>query len=165
MRFDRTCSLTTSRSLIMAHRLLLLLGLLLGATLAFPAPETRNMVATPIPQRWLSPVPQTQIMPTPTKITTSETAITTIAPLLKIHALRQKCWNDQGFSVDCAAWTGYRYTWGPPGNPYAGGPGQGGGGSGSGGTTVVVSRGNPCTSSCIQWKLMVLCTLLIWCLA
>lgn len=45
--------------------------------------------------------------------------------------LRQRCWNDQGFAVDCAAWTGYHYTWGPATNPYdywsgAGVPGGGG---------------------------------------
>jgi len=50
----------------------------------------------------------------------------TIAPVASNKfELRQKCWNDQGFSVDCATWTGYYYTWGPPGNPYQGGPGEG----------------------------------------
>lgn len=38
--------------------------------------------------------------------------------------LRQKCFDDRGFSVDCATWTGYYYTWGPAGNPYEGGPGD-----------------------------------------
>lgn len=52
---------------------------------------------------------------------------------------RQKCFNDQGFSVDCATWTGYYYTWGPPGNPYEGGPGEGGDGSGSGSQTGIIS--------------------------
>jgi hypothetical protein len=57
---------------------------------------------------------------------------------------RQECFNDQGFSVDCATWTGYYYTWGPPGNPYEGGPGEGGGGSGSGEpqTTIISYAGN-----------------------
>ncbi|KAK5048983.1 hypothetical protein LTR84_005405 [Exophiala bonariae] len=75
-------------------------------------------------------------------------ALVTIAPLLPNPLeRRQRCFNDQGFSVNCATWTGYYYTWGPPGNPYAGGPGEGGGGSGGsggggggggGGGTVVV---------------------------
>lgn len=47
--------------------------------------------------------------------------------------LRQRCWNDQGFSVDCAIWTGYRYTWGPSSNPYDYWSGAGGRGSGGGG--------------------------------
>ncbi|KAK5938430.1 hypothetical protein PMZ80_009400 [Knufia obscura] len=46
--------------------------------------------------------------------------------------LRQRCFDDQGFSVDCATWTGYYYTWGPPGDPYAGGPGD----DGNSGSTV-----------------------------
>ncbi|KEF55390.1 uncharacterized protein A1O9_08140 [Exophiala aquamarina CBS 119918] len=72
-------------------------------------------------------------------------ALVTIAPLLPNPLeRRQRCFNDQGFSVDCATWTGYYYTWGPPGNPYLGGPGEGGGGSGGngggGGTVVVYSN-------------------------
>ena len=65
-------------------------------------------------------------------------------PLPSVFA-RQKCFNDQGFSVDCATWTGYYYTWGPSSNPYLGGPGEGGSGSsgsGSGsdsGSSVVVT--------------------------
>lgn len=57
---------------------------------------------------------------------------------------RQECFNDQGFSVNCATWTGYYYTWGPPGNPYEGGPGEGGDGSGSGGaqTTIISYAGS-----------------------
>jgi hypothetical protein len=45
---------------------------------------------------------------------------------------RQECFNDQGFSVDCATWTGYYYT------------GEGGGGSGSGEpqTTIISYAGN-----------------------
>lgn len=66
--------------------------------------------------------------------------------------LRQKCFDDRGFSVDCATWTGYYYTWGPPvsspipdtqdayqrpiqGDPYQGGPGDD---SGSGSTANYV---------------------------
>lgn len=68
-------------------------------------------------------------------------ALVTIAPLLPNPLeRRQRCFNDQGFSVDCATWTGYYYTWGPPGNPYEGGPGEGGGGSGGGGTVVVYNN-------------------------
>lgn len=49
--------------------------------------------------------------------------------------LRQRCWNDQGFSVNCAVWTGYRYSWGPASDPYnywSGNGGSGGGGLVSG---------------------------------
>jgi hypothetical protein len=76
-------------------------------------------------------------------------ALITLAPLPQNPLeKRQCCWNDQGFRVDCAQWTGYYYTWGPPGDPYQGGPpgcGQsGGGGGGSGnqpGTVVVYESG------------------------
>lgn len=52
-------------------------------------------------------------------------------PSLTQLELRQRCWNDQGFSVDCAVWTGYRYTWGPATNPndyWSGAGGSRGGG-------------------------------------
>jgi hypothetical protein len=65
---------------------------------------------------------------------------TTTAPPLTYNRFgfrRQECFNDQGFRVNCATWTGYYYTWGPPGNPYEGGPGQGGGGGGGSGYTTV----------------------------
>jgi hypothetical protein len=56
----------------------------------------------------------------------------TSPPSLQNLELRQRCWNDQGFSIDCAVWTGYRYSWGPSSNPYdywsGGGTGSGGGG-------------------------------------
>lgn len=67
-------------------------------------------------------------------------------PSLRHLDLRQRCWNDQGFSVNCAVWTGYRYTWGPSSNPYDywsgnGGSGSGGGNSGSSNAVKVdVSR-------------------------
>ena len=64
---------------------------------------------------------------------------TTVPPMRHHLDLRQKCFNDQGFSVNCATWTGYRYTWGPLGNPYAGGPGEGGGGSGGGSGDGIIS--------------------------
>ena len=92
----------------------------------------------------------------PTRVTSQEplSALVTVAPLPQ-HPLekRQCCWNDQGFRVDCAQWTGYYYTWGPQGDPYQGGPpgcgqsgdgGGGGGGSSSGsqpGTVVVYASG------------------------
>ena len=57
----------------------------------------------------------------------------TTPPSLNHLELRQRCWNDQGFSVECAAWTGYRYSWGPATNPNdywsGGGTGSGGGGA------------------------------------
>ena len=65
----------------------------------------------------------------------------TIAPITaNLIEQRQECFNDQGIRVDCATWTGYYYTWGPPDNPYEGGPGEGGGeGESSGETTVVIA--------------------------
>lgn len=120
-----------------------------------PLPVVSNgLSVTPTLSTWSQPV--TQMTATTATITVSRaqsqiplSAVVTSAPLV-VNPLekRQRCWNDQGFSVDCATWTGYYYTWGPPGNPYEGGPGEGGGsGSGSGGNgggTVVVyqSDGN-----------------------
>jgi hypothetical protein len=81
---------------------------------------------------------------------------TTTAPALTYNRFgfrRQECFNDQGFRVDCATWTGYYYTWGPPGNPYEGGPGQGGGG-GNGYTTVILgasSRASTVLPPLILW--------------
>lgn len=40
--------------------------------------------------------------------------------------LRQRCWNDQGFPIDCTIWTGYHYSWGPASNPYDYWSGSGG---------------------------------------
>lgn len=75
---------------------------------------------------------------TTTRSTFSYSSLVTMAPLSRNPLeLRQKCFNDQGFSVDCATWTGYYYTWGPPGNPYEGGPGDDGSSSG---TTVYTSK-------------------------
>lgn len=73
--------------------------------------------------------------PTTVPLTTSLPPVSRITspPSPKHLELRQRCWNDQGFSVDCAAWTGYRYSWGPSSNPYdywsGGGTGSGGGGT------------------------------------
>lgn len=113
-----------------------------------------------------------------TPLTTTETSLTTVTSTLhKEHSstefsrsslitmppisrnpleLRQKCFDDRGFSVDCATWTGYYYTWGPPvssnqacgqakdqhiiqGDPYRGGPGDSGGSrhTGSAASTVM----------------------------
>jgi hypothetical protein len=86
-------------------------------------------------------------------------AFITIAPLpANPLERRQRCWDDRGFSVDCATWTGYYYTWGPPGNPYLGGPGEGGGsgsggGNGNGGGTVVY-QGVATTIESANWYLM-----------
>ncbi|KAJ9613000.1 hypothetical protein H2200_002941 [Cladophialophora chaetospira] len=91
----------------------------------------------------------------PTPVTSQEplSALITIAPLPQNPlGKRQCCWNDQGFRVDCGQWTGYYYTWGPPGDPYQGGPpgcgqsggdngGSGGSGSPQPGTVVVYSNG------------------------
>jgi hypothetical protein len=91
---------------------------------------------------------------------------TTTAPALTYNRFgfrRQECFNDQGFRVNCATWTGYYYTWGPPGNPYEGGPGQGGG-SGSGYTTVIVgasSRASRVLPSLILWPMSICIVLVI----
>jgi hypothetical protein len=87
--------------------------------------------------------PKTQIILQPVT-----SAVITLGPNeFELHdprRKRQECFNDQGFSVDCATWTGYYYTWGPPGNPYEGGPGEGGDGSGSGEpqTTIISYAGS-----------------------
>jgi hypothetical protein len=95
---------------------------------------------------------------------------TTTAPPLTYNRFgfrRQECFNDQGFRVDCATWTGYYYTWGPPGNPYEGGPGQGGGG-GSGYTTVILGASNKASTvlpPLILWlasHCVVLVTTIVW---
>jgi len=95
------------------------------------------------------------------------TSRTTAPPLTynRFGFRRQECFNDQGFRVNCATWTGYYYTWGPPGNPYEGGPGEGGGsgGEGSGYTTVVVggsSRASIAQPSSMLW-LVSMCVVLV----
>lgn len=66
--------------------------------------------------------------PTSSTLITSTTAVQaplstasiTIAPMSDVRVVKrqtQKCFNDQGFQVDCATWTGYYYSWGPPGHP------------------------------------------------
>jgi hypothetical protein len=114
-----------------------------------PVPVVREEILTatisPLSPTVSSSIAQTT--PT-TSITAAQvqlplSAVVTIAPLFQNPLeRRQRCFNDQGFSVDCATWTGYYYTWGPPGNPYAGGPGEGGGGGGSGGGGTVVVYNN-----------------------
>jgi hypothetical protein len=83
------------------------------------------------------------LMKTASVLESSAPTSKTTAPPLTYNRFgfrRQECFNDQGFRVDCATWTGYYYTWGPPGNPYEGGPGEGGGagGANNGYTTVIV---------------------------
>ena len=103
-----------------------------------------SLTVTPAQKAFTVAASQTTTM---TSTSVSESVSSTTKPPNRHRlALRQRCWNDQGFSVDCATWTGYYYTWGPPGNPYEGGPGEGGGGSGSGsgsgsgnGNPVIVS--------------------------
>ncbi len=105
-------------------------------------------------------ITQPTFAPTATRahFQTPLSALVTLAPLAANPLeKRQHCWNDQGFSVDCATWTGYYYTWGPAGNPYEGGPGEGGGNSGSngggsgnngGGGTVTVYQNE---ATCLDW--------------
>jgi len=92
---------------------------------------------------------QTNILTTPSSTQSLAVPSTTTAPLLfnRFGFRRQECFNDQGFSVNCATWTGYYYTWGPPGNPYEGGPGEGGGSGGGGGvTTTTIFEGGSGTT-------------------
>ena len=88
----------------------------------------------------ITTAPATQLILQP-----ATTAVITLPPnefhLHDPRRKRQECFNDQGFSVNCATWTGYYYTWGPPGNPYEGGPGEGGGGSGDQ-TTIISYAGS-----------------------
>jgi len=111
-----------------------------------------------------SPTPSKSIthLPATTSVTQAHSqmpvsAVVTIAPLVANPLeRRQRCWNDQGFSVDCATWTGYYYTWGPPGNPYEGGPGEGEGSGGSnggnGGGTVVVYQSDSSRLDLTSWS-------------
>ena len=85
----------------------------------------------------------TTLMKTTSVLESSAPTSKTTAPPLTYNRFgfrRQECFNDQGFRVNCATWTGYYYTWGPPGNPYEGGPGEGGGAGGenNGYTTFIV---------------------------
>ena len=89
----------------------------------------------------------TTLMKTASILESSVPTSETTAPPLTYNRFgfrRQECFNDQGFRVNCATWTGYYYTWGPPGNPYEGGPGEGGGATGAnnGYTTVIVGGSN-----------------------
>jgi hypothetical protein len=101
----------------------------------------------------------TALMETASVLESSAPTSKTTAPPLTYNRFgfrRQECFNDQGFRVDCATWTGYYYTWGPPGNPYEGGPGEGGGagGANNGYTTVIVggsSRASTILPSPMLW--------------
>ena len=79
---------------------------------------------------------------------TSLPVLSRVTPPPSLHHLdlRQRCWNDQGFSVDCAVWTGYRYTWGPYSNPYDYWSGNGRSGSG-GGSSIASGAVKP---NCVQ---------------
>ena len=109
----------------------------------------------------------TTLMTTPSVLESSASMSTITAPPLTFNRFgfrRQECFNDQGFRVNCATWTGYYYTWGPPGNPYEGGPGEGGGsgGGGSGYTTVIVggsSRASTVLPPLVLWSIS-MCVLL-----
>lgn len=91
----------------------------------------------------VSEVPNISVTsPSPTSVPlTSLPALSRVTPPPSFNhlELRQRCWNDQGFSVDCAVWTGYRYSWGPAANPYdywsGGGTGSGGNGAASSGAS------------------------------
>lgn len=118
--------------------------------LASPTPTT-------LPSITGLPLLQTSVTTTNAKLPDHQvpfSALVTIAPLMPNPLeRRQKCWDDRGFSVNCATWTGYYYTWGPPGDPHKGGPGEGGGGSGGGGNgggSVVVYQGQGYMSS-VNW--------------
>ena len=113
-------------------------------------------VATPVATLSL---PQATKTSAPYRMLTAPVPPSSTAPPLMFNRFPVKrqgcyCYNDQGFSVDCATWTGYRYTWGPPSNPCEGGPGEGGGGSGSGSGTTLVSNGAGTSSSAIMAQVM-----------
>jgi len=118
--------------------------------------------ATIVPARGASGVSVTRttaLMETASVLESSAPTSKTTAPPLTYNRFgfrRQECFNDQGFRVNCATWTGYYYTWGPPGNPYEGGPGEGGGagGANNGYTTVIVggsSRASTFVPSLMLW--------------
>jgi hypothetical protein len=118
--------------------------------------------ATVVPARGapgVSVTRTTTLMKTASVLESSAPTSKTTAPPLTYNRFgfrRQECFNDQGFRVDCATWTGYYYTWGPPGNPYEGGPGEGGGagGANNGYTTVIVggsSRASTVLPSLMLW--------------
>lgn len=131
-----------------------------------PTPLGAIPSATVAPGRGMSGIGATRTTWTtisPTSEVSAPISTTTAPPLTynRFGFRRQECFNDQGFRVNCATWTGYYYTWGPPGNPYEGGPGQGGGG-GSGYTTVIVgqsSRASAVLPPLIHW-LTSLCVIL-----
>jgi uncharacterized membrane protein len=107
-----------------------------------PTPLGAMLSATVVPGVGMSGISATRttwMTISPTSEISAPISTTTAPPLTynRFGFRRQECFNDQGFRVNCATWTGYYYTWGPPGNPYEGGPGEGGGG-GSGYTTVIV---------------------------
>ena|SRR5947209_5883551 len=122
--------------------------------------------ATVVPARGapgVSVTRTTTLMKTASALESSAPISKTTAPPLTYNRFgfrRQECFNDQGFRVDCATWTGYYYTWGPPGNPYEGGPGEGGGagGANNGYTTVIV--GGSSRASTVLPSLMLRLTLL-----
>lgn len=94
----------------------------------------------------LGRTPKTPLRPTPS---------VTPPPSLNRLELRQRCWNDQGFSVDCAVWTGYRYTWGPASNPYDYWSGAGGRGSDGGGAVSSSANRPERMRSCIAAMLAI----------
>jgi hypothetical protein len=115
----------------------------------------------------------TTLMKTASVLESSVPTSKTTAPPLTYNRFgfrRQECFNDQGFRVNCATWTGYYYTWGPPGNPYEGGPGEGGGSGGenNGYTTVIVggsSRASRVLPSLMLWLALLcvpLATAVVW---
>lgn len=147
-------------------RISLFLALLYNCLASSLTPLGTMPGATIAPGRGLSAISATKtaVKTTCSSIGTSAPQSTTTAAPLTYNRFgfrRQECFNDQGFRVNCATWTGYYYTWGPPGNPYEGGPGQGGGG-GSGYTTVVVGgsgKASTVSPTFLLW-LMSLCVVL-----
>ena len=117
--------------------LVLLVVSLLPLTSATPLTTVATSTTRLLPQQVVADSFPTQTSVSDEQtVTTSSVTFQTAAPEPVLHIQgRQRCFNDQGFSVDCATWSGYRYTWGPPGNIYAGGPGDDG--SGGGGTGIV----------------------------
>jgi hypothetical protein len=158
----------------MSFYYIIVLGLLFlnGRFVEAAAFTTPSATAMPEMSR-VEPAQSSQLVPTgPSKLVTHP-ALTSLPPMSRITTppslnrldLRQRCWNDQGFSVDCAVWTGYRYTWGPATNPYDYWSGNGGSGSGGGGAIpndAIKAQTTPSFVSFLRWSCLLASALLAW---
>src|SRR5690349_14753180 len=93
---------------------LLILFAICALGFVIDGPQSANVLQTTLPwesSRMITKVSASQTNTTPTPTDSLQPVISatiTIAPLASDRLmLRQKCFNDQGFQVDCATWTGY----------------------------------------------------------